>query len=98
MHAHRLRISTFAFAARLPTMLPHRDYVKSAGLMSYGSTSRICTGGLPSWLTILRGTKPGDIPVEQPSKFEMVINRKTAKALGITVPPSVLARADEVIE
>ena len=99
LHAHRLRISTFALAARLPTMLPHRDYVESAGLMSYGVNFPDLHRRAAELVDkILRGTKPGDIPVEQPTKFDLVINLITAKALGLTVPPSLLARADEVIE
>jgi len=99
LHAHRLRISTFALAARLPTMLPHRDYVESAGLMSYGVNFPDLHRRAAELVDkILRGTKPGDIPVEQPTKFDLTINMITAKALGLTVPPTLLARAAEVIE
>src|SRR5215510_11091146 len=96
---HRIRINTLALAARLPTMHSSREFVEAAGLMSYGAN-------LPDlWRRaadlvdkVLRGTKPADIPVEQPTKFELVVNITTAKALGLTVPPSLLARPDEAIE
>jgi putative ABC transport system substrate-binding protein len=99
MFANRVRINTFAVAARLPTMYSVREYVEAGGLMSYG----------PNWPDmwrraadvvdrILRGAKPGEIPVEQPTKFDLVINLSTAKALGLTIPESFLLRADEVIE
>ena len=93
------RIAVLAAVARLPTMHMFREYVEAGGLMSYG----VSLGG--NWRRaafyvdkILKGTKAGDIPVELPTKFELVINLKTAKALGLDVPPTLLARADEVIE
>jgi putative tryptophan/tyrosine transport system substrate-binding protein len=96
---NRSRIYTFALSARLPTMSPNREQVESGGFISYG----------PNWPglyrraadlvdKILRGAKPADIPVEQPTKFDLVVNLITARALGLTVPPTLLARADEVIE
>jgi putative tryptophan/tyrosine transport system substrate-binding protein len=96
---NRIRINTLAVAARLPTIHGGREFVEAGGLMSYA----------PSFLDhfhraadlvdkILRGTKPSDIPVEQPTKFDLVINLTTAKALGLEIPPTLLARADEVIE
>ena len=96
---NQVRINTLALSARLPTMHGGRENVEAGGLMSYGAN-------IPDQFRrsadlvdkILRGTKPGDIPVEQPTKFELVINLKTAKALGLTVPPTLLAIADEVIE
>jgi putative tryptophan/tyrosine transport system substrate-binding protein len=99
LHANRVRISSFALAARLPTMLPHRDYVEAAGLMSYGvNFPHLHRRAAELVDKILRGAKPADIPVEQPTKFDLTINLITAKALGLTVPPTLLARADEVIE
>ena len=99
VNTNRVRINTLALGARLPTMCGNREFVEAGGLMSYGPnvpgmfrrTAEIVD-------KILRGTKPADIPVEQPTKFDLVINLVTAKALGLTVPPMLLARADEVIE
>jgi putative ABC transport system substrate-binding protein len=96
---HRIQINTLALGARLPTIYGSREYVDAGGLMSYG----------PNWTDIfrraadyvdkiLRGTKPGSIPVEQPTKFDLIVNLKTAKALGLELSPALLARADEVIE
>jgi putative ABC transport system substrate-binding protein len=88
-----------ALGAQQPTMHGIRECVDAGGLMSYG-TSFADQFSRMAYLTdkILHGTAPGDIPVEQPTKFELVINLKTAKALGITVPQSLLATADEVIQ
>jgi ABC-type uncharacterized transport system substrate-binding protein len=99
MATNRSRIYTFALSARLPTMSPNREQVEHGGFISYG----------PNWPDlyrraaeivdkILRGAKPADLPVEQPTKFDFVVNLITARALGFTIPPSLLARADEVIE
>ena len=96
---NRISINIFALTARLPTMYTVRESVEIGGLISYG----------PNWPNmwsraadvvdkVLRGAKPADIPVEQPTKFDFVVNLTTAKALGLTVPPTLLARADEVIE
>jgi len=95
----RLRINTLALGARLPTMHTLREYVEASGLISYG----------PNWPDqwrraadyidkILRGAKPADIPVEQPTKFDLTINLTTAKALGLTIPEPFLLRANELIE
>ena len=99
VNTNRTRINILAVGTRLPTMHGLREYVEAGGLMSYGPN-------LPDLLRraaefvdkILRGGKPADIPVEQPTKFDLVINLTTAKALGLEIPPTLLARADEVIE
>jgi putative ABC transport system substrate-binding protein len=97
--ANRLRINTLALAARLPVMHASRELIEAAGLMSYGPNFVDLYRRAGDYVDkILRGAKPGDLPVEQPTKFELVINLITAQALGLRVPPSLLARADEVIE
>jgi putative ABC transport system substrate-binding protein len=97
--ANLAQILTLALGARLPTMFSTREFVKAGALMSYGPNySDLFRHSADYVDKILRGTKPGDIPVEQPIKFELVINRKTAKALGLTFPESFLSLADEVIE
>ena len=99
VNTNRVRINTLALAARLPTMHGVRDYVEAGGLMSYGPNVPDQYRRAADYVDkILRGAKPGDLPVEQPTKFDLIINLTTAKALGLTIPPSVLARADEVIE
>jgi putative tryptophan/tyrosine transport system substrate-binding protein len=96
---HRIRINTLALGARLPTIYGFRELAESGGLMSYGPYFPALYRRTAEFVDkILRGTKPADIPVEQPTKFELVINLTTAKALGLTVPPTVLALTDEVIE
>ncbi len=99
VNTNRIHIGTLALAARLPTMYVAREFVEAGGLMSYGPNYPVLFRRAAEFVDkVLRGTKPADIPVEQPTKFELVINLKTAKALGLTVPSTLLARADEVIE
>jgi putative ABC transport system substrate-binding protein len=99
MNSNRARIGTLAIQARLPTIYVGREYVEAGGLMSYGANiPHLFARAAELVDKILRGTKPGDIPVEQPTKFELVINLNTAKALGLTVPQTLLTTADEVIE
>jgi putative tryptophan/tyrosine transport system substrate-binding protein len=99
MSSNRIRINTLALASRLPTIYVQREYVDAGGLMSYGANfSDLFRRAAELVDKVLRGAKPADIPVEQPTKFDLVINLTTAKALGLTVPPGVLAIADEVIE
>ena len=99
MLAHRARIIAFAAEKGLPAMYPYREYVDAGGFMSYAPSNIDLFSGAAVYVDkILKGAKPADLPVQNPTKFELVINLKTAAALGLTVPPSLLARADEVIE
>ena len=98
-YVHRARIIALALNARLPTMCAIHEFVAAGALMSYGTNfPDLFRRAAEHVDKILRGTKPGDIPVEQPVKFDFAINLKTAKALGLDVPSMLLARADEVIE
>ena len=96
---HQARLADLAAKSRLPAAHTQRAPVEAGGLMSYGPSFpdlwRRAAGYVDK---ILKGAKPADLPVEQPTKFELVINRKTAKSLGLTIPPSLLQRADEVIQ
>jgi putative ABC transport system substrate-binding protein len=99
LNTNRIRIITLANIARLPTMHAQREAVEAGGLMSYGPDTRDLFRRTAELVDkILRGAKPADLPVEQPTKFDFIINLTTAKALGLEVPPTLLARADEVIE
>jgi ABC-type uncharacterized transport system substrate-binding protein len=95
----RMQIAQLALKNRLPTSFAFREYVEAGGLMAYGASfvdmARLAAVYVDK---ILKGAKPVDLPVEQPTKFELVINLKTAKALGLTIPPSLLGRADELIQ
>jgi putative ABC transport system substrate-binding protein len=96
---HRRQLADLALKHRLPTMFAFREYAEAGGLMAYGPSYTELFQRAAGYVgKILKGAKPADLPVEQPTKFELVINMKTAKALGLTIPPSVLARVDEVIE
>jgi len=96
---NRYRLGILAVGARLPAMHGFRDHVEAGGLISYGANfPTLFRRGAEYVDKILRGAKPADLPVEQPTKFDLVINLITAKALGLTIPPMLLARADEVIE
>jgi putative ABC transport system substrate-binding protein len=98
-NTNRDQINTLALAARLPTLHGQQPYVKAGGLMSYGADIPDLFRRAADFVDkILRGAKPADFPVEQPTKFDLVINLKTAKELGLQVPAQLLARADEVIE
>ena len=96
---NQVQINMLALVAHLPTMFPQREYVETGGLISYGTSfSDLFRRAAEMLDKILRGAKPADIPIEQPTKFELVINLKTARALGLEIPDKLLALADEVIE
>ena len=99
LFTYRVRINTLALSARLPTIYIFRENVDAGGLLSYGANLPDLYRRAAAYVDkILRGAKPADLPVEQPTKFDLIINLTTAKALGLTIPPTILVRADEVIE
>jgi putative ABC transport system substrate-binding protein len=96
---HRKRIHELAIRHKVPTFVPSPEYVEGLALLSYGPSLRDMTRQAAVYVDkILKGTKPADLPVEQPTRYQLVINLKTAKALGLTIPPSLLQRADEIIQ
>ena len=98
INTHRTRIVQLAAKSRLPTMFEESTYVESGGLMSYGPSFFDLQRRAATCVDkILKGRKPGNLPVERPVKFELIVNLKTAKEIGLTIPPNVLARADKVI-
>jgi ABC-type uncharacterized transport system substrate-binding protein len=98
-NVHMERILALAARHRLPAIYEFRSFVEAGGLMCYGTDMKVVFHRVATYVDkILKGAKPGDLPVEQPTKIELVINLKTAKALGLTIPPSLLARADEIIQ
>ena len=99
MRPNTKRIVGFALKSRLPSMYTAREYVEAGGLMSYGADTAETYRRVAYYVDrILKGAKPADLPVEQPTKFELVINLKTAKQIGLTIPPEVLARANRLIK
>jgi ABC-type uncharacterized transport system substrate-binding protein len=99
MRTHEKRIAGFAFKSRLPSMYYFREAVDAGGLMYYGANLADSYRRVAYFVDrILKGAKPADLPVEQPTKFELVINLKTAKQIGLTIPPEVLARANRLIK
>jgi putative ABC transport system substrate-binding protein len=98
MNPNGKRIADFALKSRLPSMYNGKEAVNAGGLMSYGADLADSYKRVAYFVDrILKGAKPGDLPVEQPTKFELVINLKTAKQIGVTIPPDVLARATRII-
>ncbi len=99
MNANRVKVITLALGARIPTIFGFREFVDAGGLMSYGPNfADLFRHAADIVDKILRGAKPADLPVQQPTKFDLIVNLTTAKALGLTIPESFLLRADEVIE
>ena len=99
MRPNRKRIAGFALKSRLPSVSSSEKFVDAGGLISYAADDADSYRRVAIYVgKILKGAKPGDLPVEQPTKFELVINLKTAQQIGVTIPPNVLARADRVIK
>ena len=99
VNANQAQINALALNARLPTMHPFRDYLGSDGLLSYGPNNIDLFRRAADYVDrILRGAKPGDLPVEQPTRFELVVNMRSARLLGVTIPPGVMARVDDIID
>ena len=99
VYSHRTQVADLAVKNRLPVIYPQSEYVEHGGLMSYAPNYADLYRRAATYVDkILKGAKPADLPVEQPTKFEFVINLKTAKQIGLTIPPNVLARADKVIK
>jgi putative tryptophan/tyrosine transport system substrate-binding protein len=99
MTTNQKRIAAFALKSRLPSVYQSKEAVDAGGLISYGAELADSYRRVAIYVDkILKGTKPADLPVERPTKFELVINLKTAKQIGLTIPPNVLARADRVIK
>lgn len=99
MRSNEKRIIGFVLKSRLPSMYTRREAVDAGGLMSYGADLVDSYRRVAYYVDkILKGAKPGDLPVEQPTKFELIINLKAANQIGLTIPPNVLARADKVIK
>ena len=97
--SQQAQIAELAIKSRLPAMYERREYVEVGGLMAYGVSINDLDRRAATYVDkILKGTKPADLPVEQPKKFEFIINLKAAKQIGLTIPPNVLARADKVIK
>ena len=98
--AERRRIADLAIKHRLPLVAPFREVAESGGLMAYGpNIVELWKQRVPVYVDrILKGAKPGDLPIEQPTKYELIVNLQTAKTLGLTIPQSLLLRADQVIE
>jgi putative ABC transport system substrate-binding protein len=96
---HRSTVVGFASMSRLPAIYGLREFVEAGGLMSYGTDRRDLYRRCAAYVQrVLQGTRPGDLPVEPPTKFELAINLKTARMLGLTIPPALLQRADHVVQ
>jgi putative ABC transport system substrate-binding protein len=99
LDARALQVGRFAAEHRLIAMMPWKEYVHAGGLVSYGADLAALWRRAVTYVDrILRGAAPGELPIEQPTKFELVINMKTARAIGLTLPPGLLLRADQVLE